>query len=396
MEDPLEALPIVFDHPLRPGSVTIPAPTEAFDRATRLASRLFRAPVSLVSLVTEDRQIFAAATGLNEPWATQRQTPLSHSFCQYVVATEAPFVVRDSHADVRVRGNGAITDLDVRAYCGVPIADGDGKVIGAFCVIDREERAWTTQDLDDLEDLAELVRAEIRSLRNLEALHAALTDRDNLLSSISHDLRSPLVTAASITASLLENDALDAEARQALLEALNRQLRRSSDLAAGLLTAEGPSSAETFDAGATAHRVVADLSRIATRGRLRLHAPEHHDFVGSEQTLERILHNLIGNALTHAGNDIVVEVRMEPTDHGLVIRVIDDGVGLHDDDAARVFDARVRGSGARPGSGNGLGLHIVRTLARAHGGDIVLRTAVGEGAHFAVTLAHQGLPWVPA
>ena len=56
---------------------------EAFDRLTRLASKILRAPVSLVSLVDEDRQFFKSAIGLAEPWASLRQTPLSHSFCQH-------------------------------------------------------------------------------------------------------------------------------------------------------------------------------------------------------------------------------------------------------------------------------------------------------------------------
>ena len=54
----------------------------SLDRLTRLATRLVKAPVALVSLVDTDRQVFVSAVGLDEPWASQGQTPLSHSFCQ--------------------------------------------------------------------------------------------------------------------------------------------------------------------------------------------------------------------------------------------------------------------------------------------------------------------------
>src|SRR3954468_22821268 len=55
---------------------------EAFDRHTRLATRTIHAPVSLVSLVDADRQFFKSSVGMAEPWASARETPLSHSFCQ--------------------------------------------------------------------------------------------------------------------------------------------------------------------------------------------------------------------------------------------------------------------------------------------------------------------------
>jgi hypothetical protein len=60
-------------------------PEESFDRFTRLATRLFKTPVALVSLVDADRQFFKSAIGLPEPWASLRQSPLSHSFCKLAV-----------------------------------------------------------------------------------------------------------------------------------------------------------------------------------------------------------------------------------------------------------------------------------------------------------------------
>ena len=61
-------------------------PEAAFDRLTHLAVLLLNAPVALVSLVDDRRQFFKSQVGLAEPWASARETPLTHSFCQYVVA----------------------------------------------------------------------------------------------------------------------------------------------------------------------------------------------------------------------------------------------------------------------------------------------------------------------
>jgi hypothetical protein len=62
-------------------------PEEAFDRLTRLASKILHVPVSLVSLVDHERQYFKSVVGPDDPWATLRETPLSHSLCQHVVAS---------------------------------------------------------------------------------------------------------------------------------------------------------------------------------------------------------------------------------------------------------------------------------------------------------------------
>ncbi len=131
---------------------------EAFDRLTRLATRILGVPVSLVSLVDDDRQFFKSAHGLPEPWASRRETPLSHSFCQHVVAARTPLVVEDAREHPVVRDNLAIPDIGVVAYAGVPLKTADGHVLGSLCAIDRQPRAWTDEEVAILADLAGLTK----------------------------------------------------------------------------------------------------------------------------------------------------------------------------------------------------------------------------------------------
>ena len=136
-------------------------PEPAFDRLVALGSRLMGTPVNLVSLVDDRRQFFKAQCGLPAPYDTERQTPLTHSFCQHVVTSDAPLVVTDSRRDARVAGNGAIEDLSVIAYLGVPIRAPGGEVLGSFCAIQSEPRDWTDDELRLLADLAASVESEI-------------------------------------------------------------------------------------------------------------------------------------------------------------------------------------------------------------------------------------------
>ena len=147
---------------------------EAFDRLTRRACRLIGVPVALVSLVCHDRQFFKSAQGLREPFASTRQTPLSHSFCQYVVARESPLLVSDAREVPLLADSPAITDLDVIGYAGVPFR-AHGFVLGAVCAIDAVAHEWSDADLALLQELASAcsdevhVRGVLRERRRAQA-----------------------------------------------------------------------------------------------------------------------------------------------------------------------------------------------------------------------------------
>jgi PAS domain S-box-containing protein len=136
----------------------------AFDRMTRLAARMLHAPVALVTFVEEERQFFKSAVGLQEPWATRRETPRSHSFCQYVVEQGEPLIVADARTHPLLYDNPAILEMGVVAYAGIPLITRDGQRLGSFCVIDHQPRIWTEDEIDTLRDLAASVITEIELL----------------------------------------------------------------------------------------------------------------------------------------------------------------------------------------------------------------------------------------
>jgi diguanylate cyclase (GGDEF)-like protein/PAS domain S-box-containing protein len=158
-------------------------PEAAFDRLTRLAAGLLNAPVALVSLVDEERQFFKSALGLAEPWASRRETPLTHSFCQYVTRDRAALVVSDAREHAVLRDNRAIEDLGVIAYAGIPLIVAN-EAVGAFCVVDDKPRAWSTDEVALLTDLAGSVVSEIELRLALREAHAQRLLTDALLESL--------------------------------------------------------------------------------------------------------------------------------------------------------------------------------------------------------------------
>ncbi|MBN1379582.1 MAG: sensor domain-containing diguanylate cyclase [Gammaproteobacteria bacterium] len=133
-------------------------PEERFDRYTRLAKKIFKVPISLISLIDQDRQWFKARLGLE---ATE--TPREVSFCGHAILGDETFVIKDAKADKRFADNPLVTqDPNIRFYAGRPIKAPDGNRIGTLCVIDQTPRDFDEEDLAALDDLAQLVESEFK------------------------------------------------------------------------------------------------------------------------------------------------------------------------------------------------------------------------------------------
>ncbi|WP_250001194.1 SpoIIE family protein phosphatase [Actinoplanes sp. M2I2] len=169
----------------------------ALDRFAEMVRTVLRVPVALVTLVGSDRQYFPGACGLGEPWLGRRQTPLSHSFCQHVVATAEPLIVTDARNDPRVLDNLAIDDLGVVGYAGMPLTDANGEVLGSLCAIDHEPRDWTDAELRLLAELAASCSDSLRLRISNDRTEAAF-DRSRLLLAASTALGAA-ITPADVT-----------------------------------------------------------------------------------------------------------------------------------------------------------------------------------------------------
>ena len=137
-------------------------PDEALDRYARMVQTYLGVPTALVSLVDSARQFFPGAAGLCEPWDSARETPLTHSICQYVVGRGEPVVSSDIRADPELSASLANPVLGVVAYAGMPLTDANGHILGVLCAIDTEPRIWASSELEALADLAAACSSEIR------------------------------------------------------------------------------------------------------------------------------------------------------------------------------------------------------------------------------------------
>ncbi|TWI67280.1 EAL domain-containing protein (putative c-di-GMP-specific phosphodiesterase class I) [Pseudoduganella lurida] len=130
-------------------------PSEAFDRITRMAARLFDLPVAAVSLTDTDRQWFKSRVGVEHD-----SIPRMHAPCSEVAEQYAFVVIPDLAASERYRDS-LLAQQGVRFYAGAPLVTRDGHALGAMCVLGTEPRQITEEERDALTDLAAMVMAQI-------------------------------------------------------------------------------------------------------------------------------------------------------------------------------------------------------------------------------------------
>ena len=162
-------------------------PEEAFDRLTRLATRVLHVRAALVTLIDGDRQFFKSCSGLEQLRAT-RESSLEHSFCKHAVSSGKPFLVSDARVDPRFTGNPNVSELGVVAYAGLPLITTEGHALGTFCIVDDRPREWTETEIEILECLTASAITEIETRRMADELSASGTDLQRLVDARTSEL----------------------------------------------------------------------------------------------------------------------------------------------------------------------------------------------------------------
>jgi signal transduction histidine kinase len=244
--------------------------------------------------------------------------------------------------------------------------------------------------------------SESRELRDeLEALELL---RSDLLSTIAHEVRTPLTAIRTSVGLLLEPRApLTTAERRALLMTVERNADRIQHLVGDLLDLTRLRSGKValqlrrFDATAIAGSAAGSVQPLAqTAGQtIHVNAPiSPLPVFGDRRRLEQALLNLVSNAQKYSPPGSTIEITVDAVDHEIRWSVSDEGPGIPPADRARLFERFFVGRNDRGGrtAGAGLGLPIALAIAQSHAGRIEVESKVGAGSTFRIVVPAGGPP----
>jgi len=278
-------------------------------------------------------------------------------------------------------------------------------VVGVVGVLPEEtEKGFDPEDIHFLESFVNqtamaMERVMLAKEAHEERLKAeAQNVRNTFLSSVSHDLRSPLAVVAGAASTLLEKEAsLDRPARLELLRTIHEETDRLERIIRNVL------NLTRLESGAiTVHKewqpleeiIGVILNRFSDRltGRpLELKIPPDLPLLPFDTLLmEQVLSNLMENALRHTPTGIPVEITVTPQKSAVMIEIADRGPGIPAHEEKAIFSKFTRGTNTQMGAG--IGLSICRVIVEAHGGRIWAENRPGGGAAFKFVIPVEGTP----
>jgi signal transduction histidine kinase len=275
-------------------------------------------------------------------------------------------------------GSNALADVNVIRRTLSAVAEG------------RRDVRTNLRGADEISRVGRDVDAMITRLEREERM------RRELFAAVSHDLRTP-ITALGLLATAIDDEVVEDAKRREYAARMNTHVRALGALIDDLFdltrleakelewTMERIALDELVRDAVEAMRPSADAGSVAVRAELaRPLTPSH----GNTERLQRVLFNLIQNAIHHTPPDGSVTVRAQDVDGGVEIEVADTGTGIAPDQRQRVFEPFFRADASRTQPGAGLGLAIARAIVEAHGGDIWLEDAtVGTRVRFRLPAA---------
>jgi len=353
---------------------------------------------------------FAASTGPGSEVLQGTRIPITAGIVGWVMQHGQPAVVTDVQNDPRFYNRvDTVTGMTTRSIAAVPLLF-RGETLGAIEAINKADGTFSEHDCELLEALASWAAIAIGNAQlyateqqRVTALARALEQQRELerlqrdfIQNVSHELRTPLAIIQGY-AELLENGHLGKlepaqrnpvkiiVRRARLLGKLVDDIIAVLELEAQVMKHEPVDLAQLVSASESNFRAPAEEAGID----LAVEQPSNLPWVyGDSIALQKMVDNLIDNALKFTPRGGRVTVRLYHQNEHLSLQVTDSGVGIPEDRLERIFDRfyQVDSSTTRHYGGVGLGLALVKQIVEAHHGQITVASTVGQGTTFTVQL----------
>ncbi|GAB3166858.1 response regulator [Telluribacter humicola] len=397
-------------------------PEKDFDDITLIASEICGTPISLISLVDEERQWFKSAHGLNAS-----ETHRDYAFCAHAILNPQEILeIPDTLSDDRFFDNPFTTgDPYVRFYAGAPLTTSEGHALGTLCVIDQKPKELTEKQRLSLLALAnqvmhqlelrkkaeelEIIKKQLEAT-NLEMMEAKLKAeqaskaKSDFLSVMSHEIRNPLHSIVGYTNLLIEET--PRADQQPPLKALRFSAETLLSLVNDILDL-GKLEASKVELESIPFNLVELVNNVVQSNLHRASKRGNHIEIVSDPTLPtcllgdptrllQILNNLVSNSIKFTEKGLIqiklITVPDDTSDQITVhFQIADTGIGMSSEVLAVIFNEYTQASAeiTRNYGGTGLGLSITQKLLSLFDSSIRVNSEVGKGSTFTFEIAFR-------
>ncbi|EGV43734.1 sensor histidine kinase [Bizionia argentinensis JUB59] len=373
-------------------------PEKEYDEITALASMICNTPMSLVSLIDNDRQWFKSNHGMDIT-----ETPREFAFCAHAINKKGEMlIVNDARQDERFKNNPFVTgDPNVVFYAGMPLVSPDGYPLGTLCVFDVESKVLSTEQKNALEFLSNQIMNLLELRKNTMILHqnnlelnAKNKILDNFVSIAAHDIKAPMNNVLALSNMLIEDfsNTMEPEAVQ-IVKYIHTSVQQSTHLIDGILNYSIDKNAFVKDKEPIHLKsFLTDIKEAMVTGnniQITTDVDPNLNVLINKTALTQVFSNLITNSIKYGNKDIVkIHIQVTEKESQLIISVKDNGPGIPLEEENSIFEpfsttSNIDNDGFH---GTGIGLATVKSLVETLGGEISVVSKVNEGANFVFSL----------
>ncbi|MBF27319.1 MAG: two-component sensor histidine kinase [Flammeovirgaceae bacterium] len=246
--------------------------------------------------------------------------------------------------------------------------------------------------MQDVGKFAILKKAEIESLRNEDKF------RKEFIGNVAHELKTPLFSIQGYISNLLDGAIDDKDLLEKYLKRAEKSVDRLSyilkdlDLITQIESSNLKLKINSFDIIPLINEIIDELEISASKKKIKILLNKYYEnkvlVEADRNRIQQVLTNLITNSINYGAEKGTTEIIVKNDDDKILVKIIDNGLGISDEHMPRLFERffRVDISRSRNHGGSGLGLAIVKHIIDAHGENIYVKSALGIGSEFSFTL----------
>ncbi|MFO7822905.1 MAG: ATP-binding protein [Cyclobacterium sp.] len=364
------------------------AEEDDFDFLTSMAAQICKTKISLISLVTHEKQCFLSHHGLETS-----ESPRDFSFCAHAINhPDQCFVVEDARTDVRFFDNPLTTGKPhVIFYAGMPLVNSNGFPLGTLCVIDDKPARLTDEQLQQLQMLARQTVKLLELRRSQIELGHLNEELEQFAYIAAHDLKEPLrgITASLSILQKKYSEQLDNKAH-VYIDHAYKSAKRMKKLITDILdfSNTGKVGQDQIDLNDLMDIVFSTFNQDHAKDPVKLSKSDLPVVTGDASSFIQLFTNLIDNAIKYQPEGNVAEIKVEACEDEATwtFSVADNGIGIAPEYQEKVFEVFKRLHTDTEYSGSGIGLANCKKIVKAMGGKIWYENNQPTGTIFKFTL----------